>query len=82
MKGVSLGVLTVGGWCACNCTTAADAAMVWQEGGLLERVEAAGGWETVMGRVAELGWKTLDMRCRLLSCSSLLSRVLLANTYQ
>ncbi len=35
---------------------------LWQEGSLLERVDAAGGWEYVMGKVEELGWTQLDMR--------------------
>jgi hypothetical protein len=44
-----------------------EAQGVWQAGGLEARVEASGGWGTVLGRVGELGWTALDMRCRLRS---------------
>jgi hypothetical protein len=32
-----------------------------RQGGLAERVEAAGGWPAVLGRAGELGWTRLDM---------------------
>ncbi len=42
---------------------------VLQEGSLLERVEGAGGWGTVMEQVGALGWKCLNLRRRPLSLS-------------
>jgi hypothetical protein len=33
-----------------------------QNGSLVERVDAAGGWESVLGRIADLGWSKLDIR--------------------
>ena len=38
---------------------------VWRQEkrGLAARVEAYGGWRVVLGRAAELGWSTLNLRC-------------------